>query len=552
MPGRAPRSARTRDKPPTSRSSLHTHVYPSFYACYLLKSIQTPTSKATYIGSTPNPPRRIRQHNGELTQGAWKTKHRRPWVMQLIVYGFPSKLAALQFEWAWQHPQLSRHLRDPSGQRLVATGHKNKGMKNNIQTLLMMISSHPYSLWPLHVKIFTAEAEKCWTALIKAPAYRALPLGLTTTVELEGVDGRSGQRGSGRTGPIDVADTQFTSAYLAKNTAVAALPTKPSCGVCGERITEYSSEPLSTTLCPHNRCTSTSHLLCLSQDWLAAQQDNTGLLPRGGQCRSCKSYVLYGDIIRGCYRRAAGRAIAVEDDEEEHVLDDADDSAISGSDDGESPVRPAASKRRGRPRKIAEGGRSDDGELFDFNVSGSSDEEHALSRIVKPRLTGKATAALSKRPRGRPRKNTTPAAAICGHSSEGEAFDFNVSGSSDEDRATAPVTKSKAPVASKTVTAPLKRPRGRPRKDAIPKRSLYMQAALPEETGGEAFDFDGISDCTSDDVPLTTIARSPLQHGASRSTTGKQGKDTIGDANMLSVKSPPRTAAPAKYIEISD
>jgi hypothetical protein len=87
-------------------------------------------SRRTYIGSTPNPPRRIRfvmgpfhrsivldllfcdrQHNGELTQGASKTRAQRPWVMQMIVHGFPSKLAALQFEWAWQHPTVSRHVR---------------------------------------------------------------------------------------------------------------------------------------------------------------------------------------------------------------------------------------------------------------------------------------------------------------------------------------------------------------------------------------------------------------------------------------------------------
>ncbi|KAG9322034.1 hypothetical protein KVV02_006052 [Mortierella alpina] len=114
-----------------------------FYCCYLLASNVPRYKSHAYVGSTPDPVKRLRQHNGDLTQGAKKTSKKRPWKMVLLVHGFPTKLAALQFEWAWQHPERSRQFGSSSSAKTVpptsshslpaagsqATGSSSKGQK---------------------------------------------------------------------------------------------------------------------------------------------------------------------------------------------------------------------------------------------------------------------------------------------------------------------------------------------------------------------------------------------------------------------------------------
>ncbi|KAL6292855.1 hypothetical protein ACE6H2_000997 [Prunus campanulata] len=118
-----------------------------FFACYLLSSRSPRYKGHTYIGFTVNPRRRIRQHNGEIAQGAWRTKRKRPWEMVLCIYGFPTNVSALQFEWAWQHPIVSKAVR-----QAAASFKSLRGLVSKIKLAYTMLTLPPWQRY--HLIIF--------------------------------------------------------------------------------------------------------------------------------------------------------------------------------------------------------------------------------------------------------------------------------------------------------------------------------------------------------------------------------------------------------------
>lgn len=58
----------------------------------------------TYAGVSPDPIRRLRQHNGEIKGGAKYTTSKGPgWEHVCLVKGFQNKIQSMQFEWAVKH-----------------------------------------------------------------------------------------------------------------------------------------------------------------------------------------------------------------------------------------------------------------------------------------------------------------------------------------------------------------------------------------------------------------------------------------------------------------
>jgi len=131
--------------------------------CYLIGSV--PNKGTTYIGYTTNISQRLRKHNGEIKGGAKKTSKDAPWKLLIVVKGFLCGTTARQFEFAWQRPKHTRHLKD-SKCKASRPGAK-KSMKQSVSILKSLLSEKNAmtKICRLNVIFIDKEATELWNKL---------------------------------------------------------------------------------------------------------------------------------------------------------------------------------------------------------------------------------------------------------------------------------------------------------------------------------------------------------------------------------------------------
>lgn len=267
-----------RRRRPSCQRLPPTMALAKLYCCYLLTPRYLPKrGRVTYVGFTVDPARRLRQHNGEIKGGAMRTKRHRPWDMIAVAIGFPSKYAALAFEYALQYPYRGRRVREECSARFGgkrnarACGGRCSLKRKLLEMHCILSSCVPFSGFALTLRFSHPDHAAAALAVgcASLPAVMASEVGTLETIK----------RDHGSVGDA--------SALLERDDSGCALCEAEHGFAGGDKV----------LVCPD--CSAHFHTGCLGRELLRQEgPQSTSLVPSSGTCPVCAELILWAKLMR--------------------------------------------------------------------------------------------------------------------------------------------------------------------------------------------------------------------------------------------------------------
>ncbi|KAI9206196.1 uncharacterized protein BJ171DRAFT_42863 [Polychytrium aggregatum] len=205
--------------------------------------------------------------------------------MVLLVYGFPNRNSALQFEWAWQYPNRTRHIESRSSSKTLAS---------RLQALESLSTSKRWCRWPLKVLILDPNLKlpRSSAPSRSADTFLPYPISYGHIKEL----------------PYDIGDAVAAEFHRQDHLKLVSgadpLPTHRCCKICTCNVS--LARLASWVGCID--CKAIFHLGCLAKRFLAQEagalpcpSESSGreLMPVSGACPGCSRRLEWGSLIEG-------------------------------------------------------------------------------------------------------------------------------------------------------------------------------------------------------------------------------------------------------------